>query len=139
MSRLFELNEASINQILFCDNSDSEECLTLDDEDINFLGEDLETAKEIITQNDERIEVCIDSASASNSSLQQLQDIHSHVVTDQHGFTSSTSISETSLNSSFNWKKLKPNPQSSKQRSHLGQKGDLEYGKVLKGHSGDSF
>ena len=85
----------------------------LDDEDINFLGEDLETAKEIITQNEERIEVCIDSASASNSSLQQLQDINSHVVTDQHGFTSSTSTSETSLNSSFNWKKLKPNPQSS--------------------------
>jgi len=44
-SRLFQLNEEEINQILFCDNSDLEEGLALDDEDVTYLATDIEYMK----------------------------------------------------------------------------------------------
>ena len=40
-TRLFEPNEESVNQLLFRDNSDTEDALPLDDENIGFLEDDL--------------------------------------------------------------------------------------------------
>ena len=36
-NRVFQLNDNEIHQILFCDNSDTEDALIADDEDIGFL------------------------------------------------------------------------------------------------------
>ena len=40
--KLFHLTESEVNQVLFCDNSDDQEGLTLDDEDLGLLEKDLE-------------------------------------------------------------------------------------------------
>ena len=39
--KLFHLTESEINQVLFCDNSNEEEGLTLNHEDLGFLEKDL--------------------------------------------------------------------------------------------------
>ena len=39
---VFQLNDNEIHQILFCDNSDTEDALIADDKDIGFLESDIE-------------------------------------------------------------------------------------------------
>ena len=41
-TQVFEVNEDNVQQILFCDESDTEEVLTLDEEDIRFLTNDMD-------------------------------------------------------------------------------------------------
>ena len=41
-NRVFQLNDYEIQQLLFCDNSDTEDALIADDEDIGFLESDIE-------------------------------------------------------------------------------------------------
>ena len=41
-TRVFEVNEDNVQQILFCDESDTEEVLALDEEDIQFLTDDMD-------------------------------------------------------------------------------------------------
>ena len=49
--RLFIINEQNIEQILLADNSDDENNLLLDDEDVNFLEEDVDkTGEEVIIE-----------------------------------------------------------------------------------------
>ena len=35
--RVFQINDSNIQQVLFCDNSDTEDALRLDDADVGFL------------------------------------------------------------------------------------------------------
>lgn len=44
--KLFHLSELEVNQVLFADNSDDEEGLVLDDEDLQFLEQDVEGMQE---------------------------------------------------------------------------------------------
>ena len=41
-TQVFEVNQDNVQQILFCDESDTEEVLTLDEEDIRFLTNDMD-------------------------------------------------------------------------------------------------
>ena len=41
-TRIFQINDENVDQILFCDKSDTEEALVLDEEDIGFLQQDVE-------------------------------------------------------------------------------------------------
>ena len=54
----FQLTDAEINRILFCDESDTEDALVLDDEDIDFLEDDVTQMEE--SSNTEDIMVVID-------------------------------------------------------------------------------
>ena len=45
--KLFELSDAEINRILFCDDSDTEDALVIDDEDIDFIEDDVAEMKTI--------------------------------------------------------------------------------------------
>ena len=59
-TRLCELNEESVNQLLFRDNSDTEDALPLDDEDIGFLEDDLNQMDLNSNNDDDRVEVYIE-------------------------------------------------------------------------------
>ena len=54
----FQLTDAEINRILFCEESDTEDALVLDDEDIDFLEDDVTQMEE--SSNTEDIMVVID-------------------------------------------------------------------------------
>ena len=41
-TRVFEVNEDNVQQILFCDESDTEEALALNEKDIRFLTDDMD-------------------------------------------------------------------------------------------------
>ena len=56
--KLFELSDAEINCILFCNDSDTEDALVLDDEDIDFIENDVAEMK--ANSNTEDISVIID-------------------------------------------------------------------------------
>ena len=53
------MSDIEINRILFCNDSDTEDALVLDDEDINFIEDDV--AKMEANLNTEDISVIIDS------------------------------------------------------------------------------
>ena len=57
--KLFELSDAEINRILFCDDSDTEDALVLDDKDIDFIEDDVAEIEG--NSNTEDISVIIDS------------------------------------------------------------------------------
>ena len=56
--KLFELSDTEINRILFCNDSDTEDALVLDDEDIDFIEDDVAEMEE--NSNSEDISVIID-------------------------------------------------------------------------------
>jgi len=97
-SRLFQLNEEEINQILFCDNSDLEEGLALDDEDVTYLATDIEYMKKNLA-TDEVLESTIDPPSASPANAAQNFE---HASTAKQ----SSAVPLLATNSTFKWKKL---------------------------------
>ena len=56
--KLFEFSDAEINRILFCDDSDTENALVLDDENIDFMEDNV--AEMEANWNTEHISVIID-------------------------------------------------------------------------------
>ena len=58
--RLFEVNEKSVNQVLFCNDSDTEDALALDDEDLGILEEDLDQLDPNTNNDDDSVEVYIE-------------------------------------------------------------------------------
>ena len=64
---MFLVHDTEIEQILFCDNSDSEETLLLDDKNISFLAKDYEYFKKNMASG-EMLESTINSLSVSHSS-----------------------------------------------------------------------
>ena len=87
--RVFHLNSEKINQIFFCDNSDTEDSLALDNEDVEFLEQDM-----LHLENSALQEVAIDPAVALQSP--------SH----KDSLTTNQISSITSTDTQFNWKKL---------------------------------
>ena len=60
--RLFQLNNTEVNQILFCDDSDTEDVLQLDNEDIRFLESDMATVQK--PDSPDQVEVVIEAVAA---------------------------------------------------------------------------
>ena len=56
--KLFELSDAEINRILFCDDTDRKDALVLDDKDIDFIENNV--AEMEANSNTEDISVIID-------------------------------------------------------------------------------
>jgi len=123
-SRLFQLNEKVIDQILLCDNSDSEEDLALDDEDINFLATDVEYAEKNLA-TDQVLESTINPPSASPVNAAQNSE---HASTDKQ----SSAVPLLATNSTFKWKKLNPQSQAAiVAQRNLHQSDENDYGEVL--------
>ena len=59
-TRLFYLKESEVEQILFCDNNDNEDNLILDEEDIGFLEEDIQSVENTNHSGDYDAVVVID-------------------------------------------------------------------------------
>ena len=85
---------------MFCDNSDSEETLSLDDEDINFLAEDYEYAKKNMA-SDEMLEFTIDSTSGLHYSPPPDSKL-TNILTDKH----CSALPPLSPDSTFKWQNL---------------------------------
>ena len=66
----FQINDENVDQILFCDKSDTEEALVLDEEDIGFLQQDVEHLEDNNKAN-ETMEVIIESSQAQASSTRE--------------------------------------------------------------------
>ena len=64
--RLFQPSKHELNQILFCDDSNTEDALELDNADIEFLENDVENMQ--ANDSVERMEVVIESASGPQQS-----------------------------------------------------------------------
>ena len=58
--RLFEVNGKSVNQVLFCNDCDTEDALALDDEDLVFLEDDLDQLDSNANNDDDAVEVYIE-------------------------------------------------------------------------------
>ena len=58
--KLFEVNKKSVNQVLFCNDSDTEDALALDDEDLGFLEDDLDQLDSNANNDDDPVEVYIE-------------------------------------------------------------------------------
>ena len=120
-SRLFQLNKDEVNQILFCDESDTEETSELDNEDIEFLEKDME----IILHNDssDQLEVVIEPASTTQESSQDLVESASHL-------TASDMHSTASTDTKFKWKKMSTSKQQSIAEKIQQLPNTTEFGKV---------
>ena len=97
--RLFLLNQGEIQQSLFCDNSDDEEALELNDEDVQFLENDLEDIEQN-TNAMEPAEVVIEPAYVENLEANSISEI------DCSNNTSRSSRSVSNSNIQFSWQKL---------------------------------
>ena len=129
-TRLFHLHENQIDEILFCDNSDTEECFQLDDEDFGFLEDDLEKL-ESKTENADPFEVIIESSENAQVKTKSDEQLHSLEHSDLHERSSS---SKSSLE--FQWKKLDNLTSSYNQDQELSsrlthQNKDFNFGEVL--------
>ena len=92
-SKVFEITDQNINRILLFDESDAEEDLLLDEEDLNFL-EDLDFVQR--NEDVEKVEVVIEPAASSSSN-------NGRHVHQQH----STNVDSTQLlqqEPTFKWK-----------------------------------
>ena len=126
--KLFQLQDTEIQQILFCDNSDTEDGLELDNEDLQFLEQDVEQIEQNPDIGQSNPEVIIEpaldpSVSAGFSQNQTLDSNH----------TTSTVTSQPMPNEDicFKWKKIKPNSSNLVQQAFTSTNGSFDYGKIL--------
>ena len=126
--KLFHLNENEIQPVLFCDISDSEDVLMLDDEDLEFLENDVEyqtkhqncdsvpDVKEIIIdpplQPTKRVAGCSKNEQVIDSTPDDIVNCQNLMPKNDFVFT---------------WKKTKPRSVAEAAPT----KDDFEYGKVL--------
>ena len=84
------MSDAEINRILFCDDSDTEDALVLDDEDIDFIEDDVAEMK--ANSNTEDISVIIDTP------------IDAMIPVDDVGESSSVQSTTSKVPIRFTWK-----------------------------------
>ena len=121
-SRYFHVQEDQVQHLLFCDNSDTEDALPLDEEDLEFLENDvdaIEQAADGVTET-EAIEVVIDPPSASSDPLQSQNFAECS--------NSSSSVSSLIRDVKFSWNKEKP---SNSIKSGTSLQSSFDYGKLL--------
>jgi len=126
--RIFHLSAEEVSQVLLCDDNDTEEGLTLDHENIQFLEEDLENHIKN-SASEEVIEVTIETN--KNSAVQSNQAIgRSHNSSSSNQNSNSASTTDTN----FKWKKLSTNRQKSAAKDYLENQTDPDpdqFGQVL--------
>ena len=118
--RVFHLNSEKINQILFCDNSDTEDFLALDNEGVKFLEQDILHLENSALQ--EALEVTIDPAVVFQSP--------SH----KDSITTKQISSIASTDTQFNCKELSDSKLEAKAKKYKEQRLSdigIEFGKVL--------
>ena len=71
--RIFHLSAEEVSQILICDDSDTEDALPLDQEDVEFLEEDLEQHLQS-SASEEVIEVAIETQNFSQTPAEDEMD-----------------------------------------------------------------
>ena len=118
--KLFQIDEEKIQYLLFCDNSDTEDAIELDEEDIGFLKKDLDhIAENVKVANFEPVEVVIDppiqSSNANTSTASSLQ--------------ANEQKSMSSEEVKYRWKKVEPGLEVSNAISNNSI--DFDYGQIL--------
>ena len=97
-TRLFYLKESEVEQILFCDNSNNEDNLILDEEDIGFLEEDIQSVENTNHSGDYDAVVVIDPPTAGMPPD----------AVDSEPSTSQKELASSETEQVFEWKKYHP-------------------------------
>ena len=121
-SRYFHVQEDQVQHLLFCDNSNTEDALPLDEEDLEFLENDvdaIEQAADGVIET-EAIEVVINPPSTSFDPLQNQNFAECS--------NSSSSVSSLIRDVKFSWNKEKP---SNSIKSGTSLQSSFDYGKLL--------
>ena len=123
--RLFQLNNTEVNQILFCDDSDTEDVLQLDNEDIRFLESDMATVQE--PDSPDQVEVVIEAV-AAGSVQETTTEGHANQATLHLSTDSPSTVFD---DTTFKWKMMSASQQKSiaKKFEQLA-KNTTEFGKV---------
>ena len=92
--RLFEVNKKSVNQVLFCNDSDMEDALALDDGDLGFLEDDLDQLDLNAKNDDDPVAVYIEppqrhdlektllsGQQLNRKKVEELQQVHHSLLT----------------------------------------------------------
>ena len=72
-NKVFEVTDKEVNRILFGDDSDDEEQLLLDDEDLEFLENDFDYVES--NDNADKIEVVIRPPAGNDMNTEKLNDL----------------------------------------------------------------
>ena len=137
--KVFHLNAAEVNQILFCDESDTEDALPLDDEDINFLESDMDLLSINRPNTGGQMEVVIESSSMTQRPNQDGTDCQSTRMTTSESESPSTSslpsattTATVSTDTTFKWKKMSKMRQKALAEKRLQQQpAESEFGEIL--------
>ena len=123
--RLFQLNNTEVNQILFCDDSDTEDVLQLDNKDIRFLESDMATVQE--PDSPDQVEVVIEAV-AAGSVQETTTEGHANQATLHLSTDSPSTVFD---DTTFKWKMMSASQQKSiaKKFEQLA-KNTTEFGKV---------
>ena len=126
--KLFQLQDTEIQQILFCDNSDTEDGLELDNEDLQFLEQDVEQIEQNPDIGQSNPEVIIEPAldPSVSAGFSQNQTLDSN-----HRTSTVTSQPMPNEDICFKWKKIKPNSSNLVQQAFTSTNGSFDYGKIL--------
>ena len=137
--KVFHLNAAEVNQILFCDESDTEDALPLDDEDINFLESDMDLLSINRPNAGGQMEVVIEPSSMTQRPNQDGTDCQSTRMTTSESESPSTSslpsattTATVSTDTTFKWKKMSKMRQKALAEKRLQQQpAESEFGEIL--------
>ena len=112
--KVFQIQENEIQQLLFCDNSDTEDALMLDEEDIGFLEEDCSVIDCQKNPDQDAVEVTIEP-SIGNSNEDNVQNNTEAVSSDDL---------TTSADVDLFWKVFNTSPE------HVSSSHDINWGEV---------
>ena len=144
--RIFHVGHSKISEILFCDNSDSEDTLRSDDEDIGFLEGDVELFEKNKSSINEFAEVTIELPEPGTSNIQKASRLTGtqqarRLIEDQSPSISKAIDNQTQLQNSathepisLKWNKCPcaQNPsQPTNTTGSLSSASDYEFGKIL--------
>ena len=120
-NKVFEVTDKEVNRILFGDDSDDEEQLLLDDEDLEFLENDLDYVES--NDNVDKIEVVIEPPAGDDMNTEKPNDL-------QKAFSSSVST-PAQEEPSFYWTKILPQSSTIDFSNHNAHDSSYEFGKIL--------
>lgn len=126
--RLFEVNENSVNQLLFCNDSDTEDALALDDEDIGFLEDDIAQMNLNANTDDDPVEVYIEPPQGHEPEMMSIDQQLGCEELEELPLQNEPSSTSTPL--SFSWKRLTDSPVNHQSRLEYESSTSFEFGKV---------
>ena len=125
--RIFHLSAEEVSQILICDDSDTEDALPLDQEDVEFLEEDLEQHLQS-SASEEVIEVAIETQNFSQTPAEDEMD-----STHSQRASSSNCVTDAATDTNFSWKELSTRKQKQVAEKLENRKdiNPIQYGQIL--------